>query len=74
MRYTPGKDGDELSVFVNLTEELDGSAAETQASTCNTKGGAQLVPHTGRPYPLPTVSCKVTPTGKATFNLQWDPK
>ena len=28
----PGKDGDELSVFANLTKELDGPAAEAQAS------------------------------------------
>ena len=70
----PGKDGDELSVFANLNEELDGLAAETQTSPCNTKEEAQLVSPTVRPSPLPTVSCKVTPTGEATFSLQWDPK
>ena len=70
----PGKDGDELSVFANLTEELDGSATEAQTSPCNTKGVAQLVSPTVRPSPLPTVSCKVTPTGEVTFSLQWDPK
>ena len=33
----PGKDGDESSVFANLTKELDGPAAEAQTSPCNLK-------------------------------------
>ena len=33
----PGKDGDESSVFANLTKELDGPAAEAQTSPCNSK-------------------------------------
>ena len=70
----PSKDGDELSVFANLTEELDGPAAETQTSLCHTKEVAQTVSPTVRLPPFPTVSCKVTPTGEATFSLQWDHK
>ena len=37
----PNQDGDELSVFANLTKELDGPAAEAQTSPCNSKVIAQ---------------------------------
>ena len=70
----PGNDGDELSVFVNLTKELDGAAAEAQTSPCNSKVIAQTNPSTVRLPPFPTVSCKITPTGDAIFSLQWDQK
>ena len=70
----PGKDGDESSVFANLTEELDGPAAEAQTSPCNSKVIAQTNPSTVRLPPFPTVSCKITPTGDTIFSLQWDQK
>ena len=70
----PGKDGDESSGFANLTKELDGPAAEAQASPCNSKVIAQTNPSTVRLPPFPTVSCKITPTGDTIFSLQWDQK
>ena len=70
----PGKDGDESSVFANLTKELDGPAAEAQTSPCNSKVIAQTSPSTVRLPPFPTVGCKITPTGDTTFSLQWDHK
>ena len=70
----PGKDGDESSVFANLTKELDGPAAEAQTSPCNSKVIAQTNPSTVRLPPFPTVSCKITPTGDTIFSLQWDQK
>ena len=70
----PGKDGDESSVFANLTKELDGPAAEAQTSPCNSKVIAQTNPSTVRLPPFPTVSCKITPTGDTSFSLQWDHK
>ena len=70
----PGKDGDESSVFANLTKELDGPAAEAQTSPCNSKVTAQTNPSTVRLPPFPTVSCKITPTGDTSFSLQWDQK
>ena len=70
----PGKDGDESSVFANLTKELDGPAAEAQTSPCNSKVIAQTNPSTVRLPPFPTVSCKITPTGDTSFSLQWDQK
>ena len=69
-----GKDGDESSVFANLTKELDGPAAEAQTSPCNSKVIAQANPSTVRLPPFPTVSCKITPTGDTIFSLQWDQK
>ena len=70
----PDKDGDESSVFANLTRELDGPVAEAQTSPCNSKVIAQTNPSTVRLPPFPTVSCKITPTGDTSFSLQWDQK
>ena len=54
--------GGETSVFTNLTQESEGIVAEAKLPTCNL--GA----------PVPTVSCRITPDGEATFSLQWNNK
>ena len=70
----PGKDGDESSVFANLTKELDGPAAEAQTSPCNSKVIAQTNSSTVRLPSFSTVSCKIIPTGDTIFSLQLDQK
>ena len=71
---SPSLDGGKISVFANLTEELEGLAVEAEASPCNHQESAQAASTAVRPFPLPLVSCKVTPTGEATFSLQWESK
>ena len=67
-------DGDKTSVFANLAEESEGLAVEAETPPCNPEESAQAVSPTVRPFPLPSVSCKITPTGEATFSLQWGSK
>ena len=67
-------DGGKTSVFANLTKELEGLAVHTEAPPCNPQESAQAASTAVRSFPLPLVSCKVTPTGEATFSLQWESK
>ena len=60
--------GGELSVFTNLAEKSEGQAAEAGLPACNLKVST---PQVGKLTPYPCVSCRVTPSGEATFNLQW---
>ena len=63
--------GDEISVFTNLVVP-EGLAKEATSPTCNPKELAPSVTHTVRLPSYPTVSCRVTPSGDATLNLQWE--
>ena len=67
-------DGGKTSVFANLTKELEGLAVEDGTPPCNHQESAQAASTAVRSFPLPLVSCKVTPTGEATFSLQWESK
>ena len=60
--------GGELSVFINLASESEGQAAEAGLPACNLKVST---PQVGKLTPYPFVSCRVTPSGEAIFNLQW---
>ena len=62
--------GDEISVFTILVSLPEGIAEEATSPTCNQEELAQAVTHTVRLPSFPTESCKVTPTGDATLNLQ----
>ena len=55
-------------MFTNLASESEGQAAEAGLPACNLK---VLTPQFGKLTPYPFVSCRVTPSGKAIFNLQW---
>ena len=68
------KGGDEKSVFANLAEESDGSAAEVGIPTCNSKEEAPAASTPAGLPSFPSVSCKITPTGETVFSLQWDNK
>ena len=63
--------GGELSVFTNLTSESEGQAAEAGLPACNFKVSTPPTPQVGKLTPYPFVSCRVTPSGEAIFNLQW---
>ena len=63
--------GDEISMFTNLVAP-EGLAKEATSPTCNSKELAPSVTHTVRLPSFPTVSCRVTPSGDATPNLQWE--
>ena len=63
-------DGGKTSVFANLTKELEGLAVEANAPPCNYQESAQAASTAVRSFPLLLVSCKVTPSGEATFSLQ----
>ena len=67
-------DGGKISVFANLTKELEGLAVGAEAPPCNYQESAQAASTAVGSFPLPLVSCKVTPTGEATFSLQWESK
>ena len=71
--YNP-LDGDDLSVFASLTEGSAGLAAEDQPSPCNKELAASTAPSAVELPPHPTVSCRITPTGEASFSLQWGNK
>ena len=62
--------GGELSVFTNLASESDGQAAEAGLPACNLKVSTSPTPQVGKLTPYPFVSCRVTPSGEAIFNLQ----
>ena len=62
--------GGELSVFTNLASESEGQAAEAGLPACNLKVSTPT-PKVGKLTPHPFVSCRVTPSGGAIFNLQW---
>ena len=66
--------GGETSVFANLAVESEGLAAEAELPACNTKVPAPPVDCTVKLPPYPTVSCRITPDGDTTFNLQWTNK
>ena len=68
------KDDDEQSVFANLAQRLDESAAEVKSSPCNSKVIAPTALSSVRLPPFPTVSCRITPTGETIFSLQWEQK
>ena len=59
--------GGELSVFSNLASESEGQAAEAGLPACNLKVSS---PQVGKLTPYAFVSCRVTPSGEAIFNLQ----
>ena len=63
--------GGETSVFTNLAVESEGLAAEAELPACNIKAPAPSVDYTVKLPPYPTVSCRITPEGDTTFNLQW---
>ena len=67
-------DGGKTSVFANLTKESEGLAVEAETPPCNPQESAKAASTTVRSFPLPSVSCKITPTGEATFSLQWESK
>ena len=67
-------DDGKTSVFANLTKELEGLVVEAETHPCNPQEIAQAASATVRSFPLPSVSCKVTTTGEATFSLQWQLK
>ena len=60
--------GGELSVFTNLASESEGQAAEAGLPACDLKVST---PQVGKLTPYPFVSCRVTPSREAIFNLQW---
>ena len=60
--------GGELRVFTNLASESEGQAAEAGLPACNLKVST---PQVGKLTPYPFVSCRVTPSREAIFNLQW---
>ncbi|MCG8621583.1 MAG: hypothetical protein MJE68_06225, partial [Proteobacteria bacterium] len=67
-------EGGESSVLANLIEESDGQAAEAPAFPCNPKVTIPVTSSVSGLSPLPTVSCRVTPTGETLFSLQWESK
>ena len=63
-----GNGGGELSVFTNLASQSEGQAAEAGLPACNIE---VPTPQSGKLTSYPLVSCRVTPSGEAVFNLQW---
>ena len=63
--------GGEPSVFTNLASQSEGEAAEAGLPACNIKVPTFPTPQFGKLTPYPFVSCRVTPSGEAVFNLQW---
>ena len=63
--------GDESSVFVNLDGQPEHKVVGVEAPPCNPQEAGPPVLVTDRLAPHPTVSCRITPTGEATFSLQW---
>ena len=63
--------GGELNVFTNLASKSEGQAAEAGLPVCNLKVSTPPTPQVGKLTPYPFVSCRVTPSGEAIFNLQW---
>ena len=66
--------GGELSVFTNLASESEGQAAEAGLPACNFEVSTPPTPQVGKLTPYPFVSCRVTTSGVAIFNLQWADK
>ena len=64
------QEGDEESVFTNLV--VPEGSEEATSPTCNQEELAPSVTHTVRLPSFPIVSCRVTPTGDVTLNLQWE--
>ena len=71
MKEPPPVGGDESSVFVNLDGQPEHKVVGVEAPPCNPQEASPPVPVTDRLAPHPTVSCRITPTGEATFSLQW---
>ena len=55
----PSRDDDEQSVFADLAQKLDMSAAEAEIPPCNSKVIAQAALSSVRLPPFPAVSCKI---------------
>ena len=64
-------EGDDLSVFVNLDGKPEHQVVGVEAPPCSPQVAGPPVSVTDRLAPHPTVSCRITPTGEATFSLQW---
>ena len=71
-RETKLKGSDGRSVFKSLTEESEVKAEEVSDPTCNMKDSAVSGPCTVQLSPLPTVSCRITPTGETVLSFQWE--
>ena len=63
--------GGKQNVFTNLTSQSEGQAAEAGLPACNIEVSASPTPQFGKLTPYRLVSCRVTPSGEAVFNLQW---
>ena len=66
-----GNGGGELSVFTNLASQSEGQAAEAGLPACSIEVPTPPTPQFGKLTSYPLVSCRVTPSGEAVFNLQW---
>ena len=64
--------GDDKSVFNPLAEESKNTAEEVSDPTCNQEDSAKAEPFTVQLSPIPTLSCKITPTGATILSFQWD--
>ena len=63
------KGSDGRSVFNSLADESEVKAEEVSDPTCNIKDLAVSRPCTVQLSPLPTVSCRITPTGENSPEL-----
>ena len=66
--------GGDASVFINLVQEPEGLAAEAELPACNLRAQTPTALPTVMVSQYPAVSCRITPDGAATFNLQWNNK
>ena len=66
------KGSDGRSVFNSLADESEVKAEEVSDPTCNIKDLAVSRPCTVQLSPLPTVSCRITPTGETVLSFQWE--
>ena len=66
------KGSDGRSVFNSLAEESEVNAEEVSDPTCNIEDSAASGPCTVQLSPLPTVSCRITPTGETVLSFQWE--
>ena len=71
MEELPPVEGDDSSVFVDLDGQPEHPVVGVEAPPCKPQAAAPPVSVTDRLAPHPTVSCRITPTGEATFSLQW---
>ena len=66
-----GNGGGESSVFTNLASKSEGQAADAGLPACNIEVPTPPTPQFGKLTSYPFVSCRVTLSEEAVFNLQW---